>query len=168
MFQLQYFIARGARSNRLVAFASHFAGHSVALVRKDARGKSFHIVVPLTRRRDWDEVKGALTGSSPAYGARHPAKVLRRAWTKNRVGKIFIDYLCNGKGASTVDPFRYVRALAWPCRCLSRGMRGWLILAKRYRKIPQSNCAQSHDYCGNESNKETIRLLVLHLRARNC
>jgi bifunctional non-homologous end joining protein LigD len=72
---------------------------------KTSGGKGFHIVVPLTRKQGWDEVKDF----SHAV-ARHMARVVPEKFSavsgpRNRVGKIFIDYLRNGRGASTVAPF---------------------------------------------------------------
>jgi bifunctional non-homologous end joining protein LigD len=72
---------------------------------KTSGGKGFHIVVPLTRKQGWDDVKDF----SHAV-ARHMARVVPEKFSavsgpRNRVGKIFIDYLRNGRGASTVAPF---------------------------------------------------------------
>lgn len=72
---------------------------------KTSGGKGYHIVIPLTRRQGWDEVKTFSQGI-----ARHMAKVMPDRFSavlgpKNRVGKIFIDYLRNSKGASTVAAF---------------------------------------------------------------
>jgi bifunctional non-homologous end joining protein LigD len=60
---------------------------------KTSGGKGFHVVVPLTRRQRWDEVKDF----SKAV-ARHMARVVPERFSgvlgpKNRFGKIFIDYL---------------------------------------------------------------------------
>jgi bifunctional non-homologous end joining protein LigD len=72
---------------------------------KTSGGKGYHIVIPLTRRQSWDEVKAF----SQAI-ARHMANVMPDRFSavlgpKNRVNKIFIDYLRNSKGASTVAAF---------------------------------------------------------------
>lgn len=72
---------------------------------KTSGGKGFHVVVPLARRQGWDEVKAF----SQAV-ARHMARVVPQRFSavsgpKNRVGKIFVDYLRNSRGASTVAPF---------------------------------------------------------------
>jgi len=72
---------------------------------KTSGGKGFHIVVPLTRRQGWDEVKDFAHAV-----ARHMARTIPdRFWAvlgpKNRVGRIFIDYLRNSRGASTVAAF---------------------------------------------------------------
>jgi len=69
---------------------------------KTSGGKGIHIVVPLTRKLGWDEVKDF----SHAIVS-HMAKLLPDRFTavsgpKNRVGRIFIDYLRNGLGATTI------------------------------------------------------------------
>ena len=69
---------------------------------KTSGGKGLHLVVPIIRRYDWDTAKGF----SKAV-VQHMAEVLPRRFSaksgpRNRVGKIFIDYLRNGFGATTV------------------------------------------------------------------
>jgi len=72
---------------------------------KTSGGKGFHIVVPLTRRQGWSETKAFAHAV-----AKHMARVVPQRFSavlgpKNRVGKIFIDYLRNSRGASTVAAF---------------------------------------------------------------
>jgi bifunctional non-homologous end joining protein LigD len=72
---------------------------------KTSGGKGLHIIVPLTQKQGWDEVKAF----SKAV-AQHLAKVLPTRFSavsgpKNRVGKIFVDYLRNSKGATSVAAF---------------------------------------------------------------
>lgn len=69
---------------------------------KTSGGKGLHVAVPIVRRYDWDTAKGF----SKAV-VQHMADVLPRQFSaksgpRNRVGKIFIDYLRNGFGATTV------------------------------------------------------------------
>lgn len=69
---------------------------------KTSGGKGMHLLVPLQRSHDWETVKGFAHTIS-----RHMAKVMPDRFSavsgpKNRVGKIFIDYLRNTRGASTV------------------------------------------------------------------
>ncbi|KAK42854.1 ATP-dependent DNA ligase [Caballeronia jiangsuensis] len=72
---------------------------------KTSGGKGFHIVVPLTRRQQWDEVKD-FSHAVARYMARlMPERFSAVLGPKNRVKKIFIDYLRNSKGASTVAVF---------------------------------------------------------------
>lgn len=72
---------------------------------KTSGSKGYHVVVPLGRYHSWDEAKAF----SHAI-AKHFARVLPNHFSavsgpKNRVRKIFIDYLRNGKGASTIAAF---------------------------------------------------------------
>ncbi len=72
---------------------------------KTSGGKGFHVVVPLTRRQGWTETKAFAHAV-----ALHMARVVPQRFSavlgpKNRVGKIFIDYLRNSRGASTVAAF---------------------------------------------------------------
>ncbi|KXU84352.1 hypothetical protein CR51_42220 [Caballeronia megalochromosomata] len=72
---------------------------------KTSGGKGFHIVVPLTRRQQWEEVKD-FSHAVARYMARlMPERFSPVLGPKNRVKKIFIDYLRNSKGASTVAVF---------------------------------------------------------------
>lgn len=68
---------------------------------KTSGGKGMHLVVPLTRRARWDEVK-AFSHAIVNYLARlFPDRLSAVSGPRNRVGRIFIDYLRNGKGATT-------------------------------------------------------------------
>ena len=72
---------------------------------KTSGGRGTHIIVPLEPTLGWDEVKAF----SQAI-AKHMAKLLPDHFTatsgpKNRIGKIFIDYLRNSRGASTVAAY---------------------------------------------------------------
>ncbi|RWU17196.1 DNA ligase D [Pseudomonas alkylphenolica] len=68
---------------------------------KTSGGKGMHLVVPLTRRADWDEVK-AFSHAIVDYLARlFPDRLSAVSGPKNRVGRIFIDYLRNSQGATT-------------------------------------------------------------------
>jgi bifunctional non-homologous end joining protein LigD len=60
------------------------------------------VVVPLTPRHDWDVVKG-FSQAVVAHMARViPQRFVAKSGPKNRKGRIFIDYLRNGLGATTV------------------------------------------------------------------
>ncbi|HEX3140172.1 MAG TPA: DNA ligase D, partial [Rhizobacter sp.] len=69
---------------------------------KTSGGKGLHVVVPLTPKFDWDTVK-AFSQAVVAHMAEViPQRFVAKSGPKNRVGKIFIDYLRNGLGATTV------------------------------------------------------------------
>lgn len=70
---------------------------------KTSGGKGLHIVVPFRRLRDWDTVKGFSQAIVQHLAATIPQRFSAKSGPRNRVGKIFIDYLRNGFGATTVS-----------------------------------------------------------------
>lgn len=75
---------------------------------KTSGGKGIHVVVPLVRRAGWDQVKDFSHAIVKHLAGLFPERLVAVSGPKNRVGKIFIDYLRNGKGATT--------ACAWSLR----------------------------------------------------
>jgi bifunctional non-homologous end joining protein LigD len=72
---------------------------------KTSGGKGLHIVVPLTPKDDYDTVK-AFSQSVVVHLARTlPNLFVAKSGAGNRVGRIFIDYLRNGNGATTAAAF---------------------------------------------------------------
>ncbi len=72
---------------------------------KTSGGKGIHIVVPLTPKDDWDNVKGFSQKIVQHMAKLIPDRFSAVSGPKNRVGKIFIDYLRNGKGATTINAY---------------------------------------------------------------
>ncbi|CAM3599250.1 Multifunctional non-homologous end joining protein LigD [Pseudomonas reidholzensis] len=68
---------------------------------KTSGGKGMHLVVPLTRRAGWDEVKDFSHAIVDYLAKLFPERLSAVSGPKNRVGRIFIDYLRNAKGATT-------------------------------------------------------------------
>jgi len=72
---------------------------------KTSGGKGLHVVVPLTPGWDYDQVKD-FAGKLVQHMARTlPKLFVAKSGASNRVGRIFIDYLRNGKGATTIAAF---------------------------------------------------------------
>ncbi|VVM43080.1 Multifunctional non-homologous end joining protein LigD [Pseudomonas fluorescens] len=69
---------------------------------KTSGGKGIHIVVPLTRKLGWDEVKDFSHAIVSHMAKLLPERFSAVSGPKNRVGRIFIDYLRNGLGATTI------------------------------------------------------------------
>ena len=72
---------------------------------KTTGGKGLHVCIPIEPELDWDTVKDftgrvaqALVREAPQKYVAMPTKALRR-------GKIFIDYLRNGRGATFIAPY---------------------------------------------------------------
>lgn len=78
---------------------------SLASFIKTTGGKGLHVVVPLERRHSWDEVKRFARSL-----AGHMVRILPGRFTDNmskraRKGKVYLDYLRNGRGATAVAAY---------------------------------------------------------------
>jgi len=69
---------------------------------KTSGGKGLHVVVPIKGGKDWDTVKAFSQAIVTHLAKTLPDRFTAKSGPKNRVGKIFIDYLRNGQGATTV------------------------------------------------------------------
>ncbi|WP_236194537.1 DNA ligase D [Pseudomonas glycinae] len=69
---------------------------------KTSGGKGIHLMVPLTRKHGWDEVKDFSHAIVTHMAKLLPERFSAVSGPKNRVGRIFIDYLRNGLGATTI------------------------------------------------------------------
>jgi bifunctional non-homologous end joining protein LigD len=81
-------------------------------------GKGIHVVVPLTPRHGWDDIKAFAEALARTLAAESPDRYLAEMSKKARKGRIFIDYLRNGRGATAIAPFstraRNGAPIAWP------------------------------------------------------
>ena len=69
---------------------------------KTSGGKGLHVVVPVRKVHDWDTVKGFSQAVVLHMARTIPQRFVAKSGPRNRVGKIFIDTLRNGRGATTV------------------------------------------------------------------
>lgn len=65
-------------------------------------GKGLHVVAPLTRRTDWRETKQFAKALADAMAADNPGAYVATSSKAKRTGKIFVDYLRNGQGATAI------------------------------------------------------------------
>lgn len=72
---------------------------------KTTGGKGLHVCVPLEPRAGWDEVKEFTHGIARSLEARRPERYVSTMSKAKRKGKVFIDYLRNGEGATAVLPY---------------------------------------------------------------
>jgi bifunctional non-homologous end joining protein LigD len=72
---------------------------------KTSGGKGLHVVSPLAPQLDWDELKAFAHGIALAMERDAPSKYVSTMAKKARGGKIFIDYLRNGRGATAVAAY---------------------------------------------------------------
>jgi bifunctional non-homologous end joining protein LigD len=68
-------------------------------------GKGLHVVVPLVRRQGWDEVKGFARAVCESHAADDRENLTTNASKAKRGGKIYLDYLRNGRGATAIASF---------------------------------------------------------------
>ncbi|RQS28882.1 DNA ligase D [Burkholderia sp. Bp8992] len=72
---------------------------------KTSGGKGLHVVVPLTRHAGWDDVKDFSRAVAQHVAATLPERFTATMGPRHRRGKIFVDYLRNGRGASTIAAY---------------------------------------------------------------
>ncbi len=72
---------------------------------KTTGGKGLHVVVPLTPGLEWDGIKQFSRAVADRFAARDPKRYLVNMAMKLRKGRIFVDYLRNGRGATAVAPY---------------------------------------------------------------
>ncbi len=68
-------------------------------------GKGLHVVVPLKPAIDWGRVKAFAHAFAESAAQMDPLKYVATSSKKLRKGRIFIDYLRNGRGATSVASF---------------------------------------------------------------
>ncbi|MCX4146083.1 DNA ligase D [Paraburkholderia madseniana] len=72
---------------------------------KTSGGKGFHVVVPLAKHAGWDEVKAFSQAVAQHMATTLPKYFSAKMGAQNRKQKIFVDYLRNNRGSSTVAAF---------------------------------------------------------------
>ncbi len=77
-------------------------------VLKTSGGKGLHVVVPIAPKWDWDTVKAFSQAVVVHLAQTLPQLFVSKSGPNNRIGKVFVDYLRNGRGATT--------ASAWSAR----------------------------------------------------
>jgi bifunctional non-homologous end joining protein LigD len=73
---------------------------------KTTGGKGLHVVVPLTPgKQTWDQVKSFARGIAREFTRAAPKLFTASATKSGRVGKIYVDYLRNYRGSTSVAPY---------------------------------------------------------------
>ena len=68
-------------------------------------GKGVHVVVPLTPRAEWPAVRDFAERFARALAQAEPERFVAVMTKAKRTGKIFIDYLRNGRGSTAIMPY---------------------------------------------------------------
>jgi len=69
---------------------------------KTTGGKGLHVVVPLTPKLDWDTIKEFAKWVAERFVKTYPDRFTSNMAKRARTGRIFIDYLRNGRGATAI------------------------------------------------------------------
>jgi bifunctional non-homologous end joining protein LigD len=72
---------------------------------KTTGGKGLHVVLPVTPKHDWDTHRAFAKGISETLARAHPKLYLTNMRKDLRKGKLFLDYLRNGRGATAIAPY---------------------------------------------------------------
>lgn len=68
-------------------------------------GKGVHVVVPLTPEAGWDAIKDFAHAVARYLAQSEPKRFLSVMTKAKRTGRIFVDYLRNGRGATAIAPY---------------------------------------------------------------
>jgi bifunctional non-homologous end joining protein LigD len=83
----------------------HLEAAGLAAFVKTSGGKGLHVVSPLKPKAGWAPVKAFAKALADGMSRDHPDKYLATATKAKRNGKIFIDYLRNGRGNTAVAAY---------------------------------------------------------------
>ena len=72
---------------------------------KTTGGKGLHVVVPLTPRLRWDAAKQFARWVAEKFATAYPDRFTANMAKRARTGRIFIDYLRNGRGATAIGAY---------------------------------------------------------------
>lgn len=72
---------------------------------KTSGGKGLHVVAPMKPKAEWPDVKAAMKALADGMAGDSPERYVSTITKSKRKGKILIDYLRNGRGATAVAPY---------------------------------------------------------------
>ena len=72
---------------------------------KTSGGKGLHVLVPIRPEADWETAKGFAQAVAQRMAAQSPDRFVGKMTRSLRAGKIYIDYLRNGRGSTCVAAF---------------------------------------------------------------
>jgi len=72
---------------------------------KTTGGKGLHVVLPVTRKLDWEAHRGFAKGFAELVAREQPKRYLTNMRKDLRKGKLFLDWMRNGRGATAIAPY---------------------------------------------------------------
>jgi bifunctional non-homologous end joining protein LigD len=106
---------------------------------KTSGGKGLHVVVPIAPRLDYDTVKAFSAAVVTHLAKTLPERFVAKSGGSNRVGRIFVDYLRNGRFQTTAAAFSarsrpglgVSMPVAWEQVTALKGGAQWTVLTAR-------------------------------------
>ncbi len=83
----------------------YLAEQGLSTVVKTSGGKGLHIVMHLKRTHEWPIMRDFTKAVAVAVAAHNPKRFIVTATKAKRTGKIFIDWMRNGRGATCIAPW---------------------------------------------------------------
>ena len=84
---------------------SRLAALGLASFVKTSGGKGLHVVLPVAPSVGWEDAKKFTQSIAEAMAKAQPERYVARMTKSARRGRIFVDYLRNGRGATAVAPY---------------------------------------------------------------
>ena len=72
---------------------------------KTTGGKGLHVTLPIQRTIGWDDLKAWTRAFAERFAAAAPDRYTTNPLKARRKGKVFVDYLRNGRGATFIAPY---------------------------------------------------------------
>jgi bifunctional non-homologous end joining protein LigD len=84
---------------------------------KTSGGKGYHVVVPLKPSASWEDARTFSQNVAKAMEAKWPKKYTSNMRKEKRKGKVFVDWIRNGRGATSVAPYSLRARPGAPISC---------------------------------------------------
>jgi bifunctional non-homologous end joining protein LigD len=72
---------------------------------KTTGGKGLHVVAPITPKEDWTTVRNFCKAIADAFVESAPDKYTANMLKAKRTGKIYVDYVRNTRGSTSIAPY---------------------------------------------------------------
>ena len=92
-------------SEAAIEMREALAGIGLESFAKTTGGKGLHVVAPVTPKLDWEAIKEFSKWVAERFAAAYPDRFTTNMAKRARTGRIFIDYLRNGRGATAIGAF---------------------------------------------------------------
>ncbi len=144
--------------------------HGLESFVKTTGGKGLHVVAPVEPRLTWEQHKNFARAMAEAIARAYPARYLTTMRKALRKGKIYLDYLRNGRGATAIAPYstraragaHVATPLAWDE--LSRGIDPKeLTLFSVTERLDTLDRDPWRDYATTKQQVDEAALRVLHI-----